>query len=103
MITETYKVEEFLSKTRGLDECKVELEREIGIRVRCYRKWIAQGTLSRTDAADRFERLVSALQYLDTITVEPPKTLPESPAILDAALCGIPNIPASDLEKAAGV
>lgn len=66
-ITELYKPEPGLSRPRTTDEAVAELERELGIRHRCYRKWIAQGTLSRTEAADRWDRMKHALHLLDKI------------------------------------
>lgn len=66
---ELYKVEPGLSRTRSVDECKAELERELAIRHRCYRKWISDGKLSRSEAAERFERMATALTYLDTVTI----------------------------------
>ena len=41
-----------------------ELDREKGVRLRCYDGWIAKGALSVTDAKDRMERLQRAISYL---------------------------------------
>lgn len=64
MFRTLYKPEQALSKLRGLDECLAELERELGVRSRCYAAWIEEGKLSRVDAADRFERLEGAVKQL---------------------------------------
>lgn len=41
-----------------------ELEREKGVRERCYDRWITQGVCTLTDARDRMERLQRAIRYL---------------------------------------
>ena len=47
----------------ALSECK----RELKVRERCYRRWIDDGKLSETDAADRLERLWTAINLLDKL------------------------------------
>lgn len=66
-VNELYKPEPALSRERELDECIAEMERELGVRHRCFRAWIDSGRLSRVDAAERFERLATALKFLDKL------------------------------------
>lgn len=40
------------------------MEREAQVRKRCFDRWIEEGKLSRVDAWDRMERILSALNYL---------------------------------------
>jgi hypothetical protein len=49
---------------RSMDEALSELEREAHIRMRCYDRWIQEGRVSRVDAWDRLERILSAISYL---------------------------------------
>jgi hypothetical protein len=49
---------------RRIDEALSELEREAHVRMRCYDRWIQEGKVSRVDAWDRLERLVSAIKHL---------------------------------------
>ncbi len=42
-----------------------ELEREKGVRVRCYEDWIDKGKLGKYEAQDRMARLSAAMQFLD--------------------------------------
>ena len=73
----------------SLDECA----RELGVRIRCYDKWVAEGKLSRSEAIDRFERLASACAHLERL-----EALDVSAGISPA---GAPeNV--TDLQKAAG-
>lgn len=41
-----------------------ELHRELGIRKRCFRRWIADGRVSATDAQDRIDRLATAIELI---------------------------------------
>lgn len=49
---------------RSGDEALSELEREAHVRVRCYDRWISEGKVSRVDAWDRLERLLTAISVL---------------------------------------
>lgn len=49
---------------RSLEEAIAELEREVGVRCRIFDGWIQAGKLSRVDAWDRMERMLSALFLL---------------------------------------
>jgi len=53
-----------LSRARSVNETVAELDRELGIRRRCYEKWMNSGQLSMTDACDRYERLAHGLKLL---------------------------------------
>lgn len=71
--------------SRTIDEAISELEREAHIRIRCYDRWIQEGKVSRVDAWDRLERLLSGIKHLrkfaDALRTEaetPLETAPES-------------------------
>lgn len=49
---------------RSCEEAQAELEREAHVRKRIYDRWIQEGKLSRTEAWDRMERLLTALRLL---------------------------------------
>lgn len=49
---------------RSIPEAISELEREAQVRLRCYDRWINEGKVSRVDAWDRLERLLSAINHL---------------------------------------
>jgi hypothetical protein len=49
---------------RHITEAIDELDREAGVRRRCYDRWVNEGRLSKTDSADRLERLEAALAFL---------------------------------------
>lgn len=51
---------------RSADEALSELEREAHVRIRCYDRWISEGRVSRVDAWDRLERLLTAIRLLRT-------------------------------------
>ena len=51
---------------RSVKEAYDELVRELQVRDRCYSGWVRDGRLSRTDARDRYDRLKSAIHYLET-------------------------------------
>ena len=42
-------------------EAVSEIKRELGVRRRCYARWIADGKLTEVEAVDRMERLEAAL------------------------------------------
>lgn len=50
--------------TRSLEEAVSEVQREIDVRRRLYDRWIQDGKMSRIDAHDRLERILTALRYL---------------------------------------
>jgi len=56
-----------LSKRAGrtLQEALDELDRELAVRHTCYDKWLAKGTLTKSDAKDRMERMVAAFKFLE--------------------------------------
>jgi len=47
-----------------LEEALSELEREKGVRERCYERWVKEGRLTAVDARDRMTRLCAAIQLL---------------------------------------
>jgi len=42
-----------------------ELRRELEMRDKYYPNWVKDGRLARSDARDRYDRLKSAIQYLE--------------------------------------
>ncbi len=50
--------------TRGIEEALSELERETHVRTRCFDRWVSDGKMSRVEATDRLERLMSAIRLL---------------------------------------
>ena len=50
---------------RSAKEAYDELDRELSVRDRCYQGWVKDGRLSKTDARDRYDRLKSAMHYLE--------------------------------------
>lgn len=54
-----------LSKARGIVEAATELERELGVRSRCYAGWIQGGKISTIDAVDRYERMIACLRWIE--------------------------------------
>jgi hypothetical protein len=66
---------------RTLQEAASELRRELGIRRRCYSRWIADGKLDEVEACDRVERMELALDVVERAallasTVEPVRVAP---------------------------
>lgn len=49
---------------RTLEEAVSEVQREIDVRRRLYDRWVNEGKLSRIDAHDRLERMMTGLKYL---------------------------------------
>lgn len=47
-------------RTRPLAEALDEVYRELAVRSRCFPRWVDEGRVSRTDAADRYDRLHAA-------------------------------------------
>ena len=68
---------------RTLQEAASELRRELGIRRRCYGRWIQDCKLDEIEATDRMERMEAALDCVERAallaTVEPMRVSP-SPA-----------------------
>lgn len=50
---------------KALEQAGSELDREMGVRERCFKQWIEQGKLSRIDAKDRWERMLLAQQMIN--------------------------------------
>lgn len=55
---------------RTLPEALSEVRREIGVRERCYHRWIADGKLDAVEAKDRQERMAAAAHYLNIAIAE---------------------------------
>lgn len=49
----------------ALAEAGTELDREMGVRERCFPKWIDDGRMSRIDAKDRYKRMEIAQQLVN--------------------------------------
>jgi hypothetical protein len=49
---------------RSIAEAIAELEREAHVRLRCFDRWIQDGKVSRVDAWDRMERILTAINLL---------------------------------------
>lgn len=49
---------------RSQEEAVSEIQREIDVRRRLYDRWVSEGRLSRVDAHDRLERLLTGLKIL---------------------------------------
>jgi hypothetical protein len=50
---------------KALEQAGSELDREMGVRERCFKQWIEQGKISRIDAKDRWERMLLAQQMVN--------------------------------------
>jgi len=48
-----------------MSEAVSELKRELGIRRRCYSRWVADGKLTDVEAVDRLERMEKALEVVE--------------------------------------
>ncbi len=51
-------------KERSLEEAVSEVKRELGVRARCYSRWVDEGKLTSIDATDRYERMSAAHEFL---------------------------------------
>ena len=60
-----YIVPKDYTRPRSLQECAAELTREINIRKRCYDRWVRDGKLDEITAAERFERLLGVMHFLN--------------------------------------
>jgi len=58
-----------------------ELHREFNVRARCFKRWVADGRLSRTDAQDRIDRLATAIDIVEATLAAESQT--NSAAALD--------------------
>lgn len=65
--------------TRDVEEAQSELQRELGVRERCYGRWIEEGKVSRIDAKDRYNRLKKALEIINFML----DTTGKAPSITD--------------------
>lgn len=50
---------------RTIEEAISEVKRELGVRRRCYRRWVDDGKLTAVEAVDRLERLEAAQSFLE--------------------------------------
>lgn len=65
----------------ALDEAGSELDREMGVRERCFKNWVEQGKISRVEAKDRFSRMQIAqmlINFMLDIAGRPVKTTDDS-------------------------
>lgn len=69
-----------LHMNRRIDEALSELEREAHVRMRCYDRWIQEGKVSRVDAWDRLERLLSGIKHLRELQTSQAMTEQEASA-----------------------
>lgn len=52
-------------RPRSIEEALSECEREMAVRCHVYDRWITEGRLNRVDAADRLDRMASAIIHLN--------------------------------------
>lgn len=52
---------------RSVQEALDEIAREIGVRERCFPKWIQDTKVSSSDAKDRLQRLIKAAQLIQVL------------------------------------
>lgn len=50
---------------RSVQESYDELMRELQVRDRCYAGWVRDGRMTAIEARDRFDRLASAMAWLE--------------------------------------
>lgn len=53
-------------RPRSTEEALSELQREMQVREHCYDRWVSEGRLTRIDAVDRLDRLMTAMALLET-------------------------------------
>lgn len=87
------------TNTRTAREAHSEVMRELGVRRRCYGRWIQDGKLTEVDATDRMERLERAADIIERAillaeTQGTVGTVPRSP---------LENTPAATLPTAEAV
>jgi len=63
---------------RTLQEAVDELRRELQVRQRCFPKWVEEGRLSHSEATDRYERLLTALNSLQEVIDDEPGEEPDA-------------------------
>lgn len=66
------------AQLRKAREALDELEREMDVRSRIYRKWVQEGRLTKTDATDRYERHLSAVMLVRHVLAGLPVEHPDS-------------------------
>jgi hypothetical protein len=66
---------------RTIKEAISECERELGVRNRCYERWVKEGKLSGVDATDRLDRLEAAIIYLRGVEMMGVDKLPDGPVL----------------------
>lgn len=49
---------------RSPEEAIAELERETHVRIKCFDRWVGEGKMSRVEACDRLERILTAIRLL---------------------------------------
>ena len=79
---------------RSLAEAASELRRELGIRRRCYGRWIQDGKLDEVEATDRIERMELALDVVERSALLATVVPDTVEAILSDAI-GIPPVTSS--------
>lgn len=50
---------------RPLNEAISECSRELKVRERCYARWVSEGKLTDVDAQDRYDRMASAIAWME--------------------------------------
>lgn len=50
-----------------LTQALAEMEREHGVRLRVYPKWVESGTLGRYQASEQMDRLEAAMHFLKSL------------------------------------
>lgn len=76
---------------RSAREALSEIARELGVRRRCYGRWVQDGKLSDVDATDRMERLERALELVEKyVSLEdlppPPNPIRITAAAIESAV-----------------
>lgn len=54
---------------RSAEEALAECERELGVRLRCFGRWVRDGKIAKCDAKDRLQRLARAAQLLKALSL----------------------------------
>jgi len=72
---------------RSSREALSEVLRELGVRRRCYGRWVADGKLSDVDAQDRLERLEKAADIVErAVMLEGVQVKAEEPVLAGQSL-----------------
>lgn len=77
---------------RSIAEAASELKRELGVRRRCYQRWIADGKLTDVEAVDRMERMEKALDVVERAALLASVPV-AAPAHTHASAAGNPDFP----------